>query len=513
MPPARVIVIGAGMGGLAAATELAARGAEVTILERASTPGGKLRQVDVGGALIDAGPTVFTMRWVFDKLFAQAGTALEDHMKIQQADVLARHWWTDGASLDLFADEERSIDAIRALSGPGDAEGYRKFIAESRQIYEMLEGTFINNRKPSLPGLVARIASANAGNLLSVQPFTSLWKSLGRFFNDQRLRQLFARYSTYCGSSPFEAPATLMLIAHVERAGVWLVDGGMKRLAEAVAAIAVKNGCTLRLDAHVDRIGMEAGRACDVRLQNGERFQADAVICNGDINALASGAFGPAVAKSVQPVAMRHRSMSAMTWAMNVQTSDFPLTRHNVFFSNDYKAEFDDIFDRRTMPRAPTIYICAQDRGSDDAATSIDGERLFCIMNAPATGDRREFDQTEIDQCAASMRDTLSRCGLKIEPQAGATAVTTPTDFNMMFPATGGALYGRASHGSMASFQRAAARSRIAGLYFAGGSVHPGAGLPMAALSGNLAAQAVIADLASERQFRPAVMPGGMLTA
>ncbi len=509
----RVIVIGAGIGGLAAALDLSSQGVNVTLLEKADYPGGKLHQLNAGGALIDAGPTVFTMRWVFDELFARAGTSLADHIRTQPVTRLARHGWQDGGQLDLFSDIDRTAEAIAAMSGSRDAAGFRAFSAEARRIYETLETPFILSERPSLPGLIARVAGRTPGNLWCIQPYASLWRKLGRHFRDPRLRQLFARYSTYCGSSPFQCPATLMLIAHVERQGVWLVDGGMQKIADATAALAVSRGCEIRYRAAVEEIGVRDGRARSVRLANGEWIEADAIICNGDVNAVATGEFGQGAARAAAPIPPARRSLSAMTWAMKATASGFPLIRHNVFFCENYGQEFRDIFGKGQMPRAPTIYVCAQDRGDRDAPRELTAERLFCVMNAPANGDGKQFGQKEIERCAASMRETLKACGLRIEAKPEATVVTTPAQFHQRFPATGGALYGRASHGWTASFQRASARSRIPGLYFAGGSAHPGAGLPMAALSGSLAAHSVTADLVLQKKFHPVAMPGGMSTA
>ncbi len=509
----RVIVIGAGMGGLAAALDLASEGVEVTVLERAARPGGKVRQVAVGGALVDAGPTVLTMRWVFEDLFARAGSTLADHLPLRPAETLARHRWPDGSQLDLYADLEKTVAAIDGFAGSREADGYRRFAADARRIYQTLRDPFICDAKPNLPQLIARVAATTPLGLWHIQPYTPLWRALGRYFRDQRLRQLFARYATYCGSSPFDAPATLMLVAHVESEGVWLVEGGMQMLAERMAALAGQNGCTIRYGAHVEEILVAGGRACGVRLANGERIPARAVICNADVAAVASGAFGASVSAAAALRSPSRRSLSAMTWAMLAEGSGAPLIRHNVFFSDNYAREFNDIFTRRRPPRAPTIYVCAQDRDARDRPHIAGPERLFCVMNAPATGDGSRFDQGEIERCADSMFETFNRCGLTVRPKPDATIVTTPADFHRAFPQTGGALYGPSSHGWMASFRRASARSRIPGLYFAGGSVHPGAGLPMAALSGRLASMAVQADSASQKRFRPVAMPGGMSTA
>jgi 1-hydroxycarotenoid 3,4-desaturase len=193
------------------------------------------------------------------------------------------------------------------------------------------------------------------------------------------------------------------------------------------------------------------------------------------------------------------------------QTSGFPLSRHNVFFSRDYRAEFDDIFRHDELPYEPTVYVCAQDR-RDDGLVSGGEERLLVLINAPPNGDRHSYDGAEVEQCAQRTFENLERCGLRIARRAEATQVTTPADFNRLFPATGGALYGRNSHGWTASFQRPGPRTRIPGLYLAGGSIHPGPGVPMAALSGRAAATSLLADLTSRGSFLPMAMRGGMST-
>lgn len=225
MTDKRVIVIGAGIGGLAAALTLAAAGLDVTVLERADRVGGKMRSVPVGGSAIEAGPTVFTMRWVFDELFEEAGTSLEAEIGLRPASLLARHAWSGRERLDLFADVATSADAIAAFAGPREAEGYRRFCARAAEVYRTLEGPFIRADRPSPVDLAQRVGLAGIGSLWRIQPFATLWSALGEYFRDPRLRQLFGRYATYCGASPFEAPATLMLVAHVEQVGVWTVEG------------------------------------------------------------------------------------------------------------------------------------------------------------------------------------------------------------------------------------------------------------------------------------------------
>jgi 1-hydroxycarotenoid 3,4-desaturase len=491
----KVVIIGAGVGGLAAAIDLARQGLDVVVIDRASGPGGKLREAPVGDVRIDAGPTVLTLRKTFDDLFADAGASLDAFIQLQPLQILARHAWDGGgARLDLHADPYRAEQAIAAFAGASQARGYRKFRTRARDIFEALDKTYIRSSRPSPQELIKRAGVGGLIGLGKINPFATLWKDVGSYFSDPRLRQLFARYATYCGSSPFLAPATLMLVAHLEQSGVWTVDGGMYRLAEAMEALGRSLGVVYRYDAEAREIEAHRGAVTGVLLADGERLEAGAVVLNADVAALVAGLFGADPARGIGAPG-QERSMSAVTWMIHGRTAGFPLTRHNVFFCADYKAEFDDIFGGGRLPRAPTIYVCAQDRF--DSGVAPEGpERLFCLVNAPAVGDKARPSREEIERCQSSAFAMLERCGLRIDRQAR-ISMAGPQEFARLFPATGGALYGQASHGWQASFTRPGSRTKIPGLYLAGGSVHPGAGLPTATLSGRLAARALIEDLAS----------------
>ena len=514
-----VVIIGAGVGGLVAALALVVRGFEVTLLERADRSGGKMRRADLAGMSFDAGPTVLTMPHVFEDIFSEAGEDLGAHIVLRPAEILARHAWEDGSALDLLADRDRSADAIADFAGAAEAEGYRRFCRRASEIHDTLQHTFITATRPNPLSLAARCGVSRLGSLMRISPFSTMWDELGHYFADPRLRQLFGRYATYCGSSPFAAPATLMLVAHVEQEGVWLVDGGMHRLAEAIARLIEKHGGRIIHGADVSRIRIAGGKATGVETVAGQCFSADAVVMNGDCEALAAGCLGEEARRATAPLARSARSLSVVTHLLSARVDGFPLSHHNVFFSRDSRAEFDDIFQRGRLPQAPTVYVCAQDRDAaaqppSDARRS---ERLFCLVNAPALGDERQYSNTELQSCEDATFGLLTRCGLTIDRIQTLSRRTTPQDFAEAYPATGGSLYGRASHGWMASFTRPGSRSRIAGLYLAGGSTHPGPGVPMAALSGRQAAQSIMTDLApkglvSTARFRPAAMHGGIST-
>jgi 1-hydroxycarotenoid 3,4-desaturase len=507
---ARIVVVGAGIAGLSAAVDLAGAGFEVILLERSGAPGGKIREVQVAGRAMDAGPTVFTMPGVFEHLFQDAGDDFSQRVRLVPANILARHAWNSREQLDLFADPSRSAQAIGDFAGKREAQGFLRFVAQSQRIFRTLDPTFMRAPRPTPLQLAQRIGFKRWPELWNIQPFNTLWRSTGRYFRDPRLRQLFARYATYCGSSPFAAPATLMLIAHVEQAGVWYVAGGMHQLAVQLAQLAIRKGVTVRYNAEVRSIEVGKGRVSGIELRNGERLSADAVICNADNNALACGTFGAAVRSCVGATRPAARSLSAVTWNLLAKAEGFELAHHSVFFSSNYRGEFNDIFRRRRLPGSPSIYICAQDRCDDIRPADTALERLFVLMNAPATGDFHFFDPAEIDACKTSVFEMLESFGLRLKHHPSHCVATSPSDFNWMYPQTGGALYGPASHGWTTSFKRAGSRSTIPGLYLAGGSTHPGPGVPMAATSGRLAAACVKADYASIVASSQMAMSGGI---
>ena len=501
------------MAGLAASIDLARQGLRVSLLESASEVGGKVHQTELDGRFIDSGPTVLTMRWVFDDLMHDAGLTLDDFVHLSPLKVLGRHVWSDQRCLDLFTDPQANMDAIAEFAGPREARRFKAFCEEARALYHRLEPIYMRGPRPNLASMSCDLGLSGLALLSRLGPLQSLWRSLGRHFEDPALRQLFARYATYCGGSPWEAPATLMLIAYVEMRGVWAAEGGMSGLAKALASAAEHLGAQIRCNAHVHELIAQDGRIRGVTLLSGERIEADHVIFNGEAAALSGGLLGVGVQQATQPSQSSPRSLSALTFALLGRCEGRPLHIHNIYFQGDYESEFRDVFHHGRLPRSPTVYICAQDRSTDRQAgpPSASPERLFLLVNAPARGDESDFSDKEIERCQQTILSQLQSSGLHINPQSP-VRVATPAHFHRRFAGSGGALYGRAPHGWMSIFQRPSSRSPVPGLYLAGGSAHPGAGVPMATLSGRLAAATLMADRDSTSRSHRVVISGGMST-
>jgi 1-hydroxycarotenoid 3,4-desaturase len=494
---APVVIVGAGIGGLATALRLSSADLPVTVVERQEAPGGKMRTLPSPAGPVDAGPTVLTMRPVFDALFAAAGERLDDHVTLTRQDILARHWWPDGSTLDLHADMSDSASAVRAFAGPRAERDFIKFSQRAARLFDAFDEPMMKTAQPSLATLTRKVMRQPALIPL-MAPNSSLAQVLDKAFDDPRLAQLFGRYATYVGGSPYQSPGILALVWQAEAAGVWTVRGGMHSLARAIADLAAARGAEFRYGTDVAAIETSQGRATGVTLADGTRIAASAVVFNGDPRALAVGLLGDSVRAAAPETALAERSYSASVWAFAATAKGLPLAHHNVFFCADPKAEFDALRAGK-MPEDPTLYICAEDRGQPDPAPDI--ERFEIILNAPPLRpDSAGFPAATPERetpCPTRIFKTLDRFGLTFDPTPTAEALTTPAGFEALFPGSAGSLYGQSPHGLMAAFQRPTARSPVTGLYLTGGGAHPGAGVPMATLSAQHAAEAILTDLVS----------------
>ncbi len=500
--PVKIAVIGAGIGGLCAAIRLALAGLSVTLVEAQRGPGGKMRSLATAAGPVDAGPTVLTLRHVFDDLFHAAGERLEDHLTLIAQPVLARHWWPDGSRLDLFADPEASAAAIATLAGAQAEAEFIRFHRLTQRLYAAFEAPMMRAARPNLAAIGLKAVTTPA-IWQALLPQRRLAGQMAKSFTDPRLRQLFGRYATYVGGIPEQSPAVLSLIWQAEARGVWAVKGGMAELAKALAALAERLGVTLRYGCAVQQIQRQSGRVSGVVLSDTRRLACDAVVFNGDPAALVAGLLGNGAQQAIAPTAAHPRSLSAWVWSFAATPSGCDLIHHNVFFCRDPADEFGPIAQGR-MPDEATLYVCAQDR-SLGPATGL--ERFEIIMNAPA---KATVSPHEVAECRAKTFPQLARFGLNFDTPPSDQALMTPQGFAAMFPGSQGAIYGRSPHGALASLQRPCARTKLAGLYLAGGGAHPGAGVPMAALSGQHAAEAIVKDLTLASRSSLMAMPGGM---
>jgi 1-hydroxycarotenoid 3,4-desaturase len=499
----RVIVIGAGFGGLAAGIRLAAAGCAVTLIDSHAAVGGKARAVPSIAGPVDTGPTVLTMRHVFDDLFALNGESLDDHITLIPQPILARHWWPDGSTLDLTPDRATNIAAIAAFAGAREARAFARFDTLAENLRLAFDKPVMQGPRPDLRA-IARAAITTPAIWPALIPGMTLSRLLSFYFRDPRLRQLFGRYATYVGGRPTHSPAVLALIWRAEAQGVWAVQGGMHGLAQSLADLFQRMGGRILLNTHATRINTQGGRVTGVQTRDAAHT-ADAVVFNGDPAALTRGLLGQAAAV-ITANKTEPRSLSAHVWAFAATPSGPPLIHHNVFFTDTPAGEFGPV-GRGCMPETPSLYVCAQDRAVAGQAggTPTEPERFEIIINAPAGLPPTPDEDT---LCRTRTFQTLARFGLTFTDSP--KTLTTPTTLDQMFPASQGAIYGRSPEGTFAAFQRPLATTTLLGLYLAGGGAHPGAGVPMAVLSGRHAAAAIQTARISGSKSHPMATPGGI---
>jgi phytoene desaturase len=524
-----VIIVGAGIGGLSAAIYLASQGHHVQIIERQPRVGGKLNYLAMQGFSFDTGPSLITMPYVFYDLFQTAQRRLEDYLDLVPLDITCRYFYRDGLVLNAWKDRQRLIDEFACLSQP-DADALPRFIAYTELLYHAaadpflfhslggpidVMGTFVRYIRNGHTKAIANGAHAQGNEpasqlsrlkavLAALSP-TTLDHLIGTFFTDKHLRQLFDRYATYNGSSPYQVAAVYSIVPYIELAsGGWYLRGGIYTLAQALERLARESGVAIATNCHVRRILVEHSEARGVVLGDGQALRADIVIANSDVVTTHRELLSPAVRSErlVRKLEQLEPSSSGFVLMLGVDKRYPQLSHHNIFFSDDYRAEFDDLFVRRVPPRDPTVYVCATSR--TDATQAPEGhENLFVLVNAPyltAESDWPEhtaaYRQRVLDVLASYPRAGLA----DVREHIVCERILTPEDFRQQYGANRGSIYGLSSNARMAPFTRPGNRSKeIRHLYFVGGSTHPGGGVPLVTLSGKIVADLIAQDIAERK--------------
>ena len=485
-----VIVIGAGIGGLSAAIHLAAAGQRVIVLEKNAAVGGKMGEVCCEGFRWDSGPSVITMRHVLEDLFAVAGRRLQDYLTLLPLDPLTRYFYPDGVRLDLSRDLPHTLAQVAALN-EREVEGYLAFLSYVARLHRITGPVFIYDQPPSWRSL-KRVSMRDA---LRVDGLRTMHQAISGFVRSPHLRQLLGRFATYVGGSPYRAPATLNVIAHVElNGGVWYPQGGVYAIARALARLAAELGVELQTESPVERLEVRNGRVCGVCLADGRCLAASAVIANLDVATVYERLLPPGMAsrRRMAWLLAAEPSCSAFILLWGVRGNHADLAHHNIFFSSDYRREFDDIFTHGIPPAEPTVYVAITSK--TDAGHAPSGhENWFVLVNAPPVGQAWDWQQQRADTYRDVVQERLAAFGLR--PEIVVEQTLTPLDLERLTGARRGALYGLSPNRRWSAFQRPHNRApEIGGLYFAGGTTHPGGGVPMVALSGRVAAQMVLAD-------------------
>ena len=487
---AEVIVIGAGIGGLSAAIRLAAAGRRVRVLEQGDAVGGKMSQIEQAGFRWDTGPSVITMRSVFEELFAVAGRRLEDSLTLQPVEPLTRYFYPDGTRIDATRDLARMAAQIEAIDAR-DVEGYLDFLEYAARLHRITGPVFIYNQPPT-PRTFLGVSPAD---MIRVDPWLTMDQAIRRRVRSPQVRQLLGRFATYVGASPYQAPATLSVIAHVElTGGVWYPRGGIYQIAAAMKQLATDLGVTIEIRTPVRQIVVRDGAARGIITADGRHLAADAIVANVDVTTVYTQLLPPDLAPArLAELRRRETSCSGFALLLGVEGRHTQLAHHNIFFNHDYPQEFHDIFYRGVPPRDPTLYVAITAK-SDPSHAPAGCENWFVLVNAPALGPHFDWESDHLAY-RAHVLETLARYGLDIRSRIRTERMLTPADISRLTGAWRGALYGISSNQALNAFRRPHNRCPdLRRLYFAGGTTHPGGGVPMVTLSGKVAAELLLAD-------------------
>jgi phytoene desaturase len=475
MQHSKTIVIGAGIGGLATAIRLACRGVNTTVFEKNERAGGKLSLIEKNGYRFDGGPSLFTQPGNIEELFTLAKEPLENYISWKTVDLACRYFFENGKVINAYTNKEKFARELEEVAGE-DGDALKNYLAKSADVFEHTGNIFLNySLHKTGTWFNKRILSA-----LKHTGFNHLFTTLNDF-NEQRFRspetvQIFNRFATYNGSNPYKAPGMLSLIPHLEHnEGVFYPAGGMISIADALYRLALKKGVNFHFNAGVDEIKHDKGKVTGVNV-GGRFFPSDIVVSNVDAYFTYSKLLHQP--DSAADVLKRERSSSAMIFYWGIK-KEFPrLSLHNIFFSKNYREEFDHLFTVKKMYHDPTVYINITSK--EEPVHAPEGcENWFVMVNAPAT--TGPVNDTVIAETRKQVLSKLQRMlGEDIGSLIEVEEVLTPYGIETLTDSYMGSLYGTSSNSKWAAFLRHPNfSSSISGLYFAGGSVHPGGGIPL----------------------------------
>ena len=473
----KVSVIGAGLGGLSAACLLAAEGHQVSIYEKNTNTGGKMNIFRSDGFRFDTGPSLLTMPFVLEKLFERCGKNMNDYLTLKPLNPICKYFYQDGTVFNNYDDIEATEAQIKSMA-PEDIDAYSNFLNYAESLYEKTADAFIFN---PLFGL-QDFKELNLPSFFGIDAFTTVSKRVNSAFESPYLRKFFKRFTTYNGSSPFLAPATLNVIPHVEiNQGGYYVEGGLYKVAEALTSLAKILGAEFYFNTEIDEIVIKESKATGIKLASGEQIDADVIISNSDatetiVNLMPDTSVSnrrKRKAKSIEP------SCSGFVLMLGVDKNFEDLVHHNIFFSENYEHEFRQIFEEKVMPDDPTIYIANTSYSDPDHAPE-GSSNLFILVNAPYLSDRYDWKENE-QKYGDKIIQELEKRGLeKLSGHIKVRKSITPEDFYEKYYSNKGSIYGTSSNSMFSAFLRPRNKSReVDRLYFVGGSTHPGGGIPL----------------------------------
>jgi len=483
----KVGIIGAGLGGLSAAVRLAHAGCEVTVFEKNGGVGGKMNHHEQGGFTWDTGPSLLTMPQVLRELFEEVGEKMEDHLTLIPLETTCRYRWRDGTTIDENADFWKRPDVS-------------KFLKYARGIYEISADAFLRN---DLSDWWRLLKVENLRKLLHFPKMAdprSMHHVVSRAFRDPHVRQIFDRFATYNGSSPYRTPAAFNIIPFVQAEfGGWYVQGGMFRIAEALEKLACARGVKFRFGESVTGMTRRPGGYGLAIDGNWEAF--DGVVCNKD-SVLSYQNLVPREVASWFKNRFLHKrdiSTSGFILCLGVKKQYPGLAHHNIFFSDDYKTEFTELFGARQPAQQPTIYVCSSSR--TEAGRAPEGcDNWFVLVNAPALRSTMRWSQFGEEYAERVIDQLQFEFGFEgLRQQIVERTMYTPADFRKVYSSYAGSIYGFASHGLFKAFLRPPmSHPLLPKFHFAGGTTHPGGGIPLVLLSGGIAARKLLAEFAHD---------------